>query len=168
MLGLALPERLEPVLDKTAVVEALRLALREELDAIERVAAMARDEVSSEETKSEGKYDTRATEASYLARGQAWRVASMRKLRAWFDVFDTELSREEVGLGSLVRVAGHREGWFFLAPSGGPQVTVAGKLVRVISPSSPLGKAMQELEADDAFEVQSPQGVVEYEILRVL
>lgn len=146
---------------------ALRALLTRELEAVERVAAMARDEASGEQSKAEGKYDTRATEASYLARGQAWRVAGLRRLRAWFEVFDARGASEAVGLGSLVHLDGHRQGWVLLAPEGGPRVTVAGCPVRVISPSSPLGAALLEAEADDCVEVDSPQGLVEYEILSV-
>ena len=65
-------------MNKVAAIEAFRASLSTELDAVERVAAMARDEASSAETKQEGKYDTRATEASYLARGQAERIVALR------------------------------------------------------------------------------------------
>lgn len=156
-------------MDKATVIEAFRTALAAELDAVERVAAMARDEVSSAETKQEGKYDTRATEASYLARGQAWRVAELRRLKAWFDVFDSARpGRETIGVGSLVQLDGARSGWFLLGPVGGPTAEVDGTVVRLISPKSPLGKAMGGLEAEDWFEVTSPTGVVEYEVLGVL
>jgi hypothetical protein len=49
-------------LDKKQVIDALRAVIAESLDAVERVAAMARDEATSAETRSEGKYDTRSTE----------------------------------------------------------------------------------------------------------
>lgn len=160
------PGRGEP-LDKGAVVEALRHRLAQELEAVERVAAMARDEVASEQAKSEGKYDTRATEASYLARGQAFRVAGLRRLRAWFEVFDPGERASSVRLGSLVHLGGHREAWVFVAPEGGPRITVSGRAVRVISPRSPLGQALLEAEREDLVEVDSPQGLVEYEILSV-
>lgn len=154
---------------KEAVVEALRATLAARLDAVERVAAMARDEVASEETKQEGKYDTRATEASYLARGQAWRVAELRRLVAWCTVFDARQPQHKaVGVGSLVRIAGRRAGWVFVAPIGGPQVDVRGETVRVISLDSPLGAAMLELEEEEAFEVDSPQGLLEYEVRAIL
>ena len=153
------------------MIEALRASLAVELLAVERVAAMARDEATGEETKSEGKYDTRATEASYLARGQAWRVAELRRLVAWFEVLDAEESSQTVRLGSLVQVGGHRSGWLFLAPVGGLAVDVEGEgttvRVRVISPDSPLGAALVDLEAGDGFEVESPQGPVEYEVIEV-
>ena len=156
-------------MDKSAAVEAIRSTLSVELEAIERVAAMARDEVSSDETKQEGKYDTRATEASYLARGQAWRVAELRRLKAWFDVLDpTRPPAPRIGPGSLVQLEGARPGWVFVAPVGGPRAEVEGAEVRLISPKAPLGVAMDGCETGDFFEVHTPTGTVEYEILVVL
>lgn len=156
-------------MDKSEVVEAFRATLAGELAAVERVAAMARDEVSSDETKQEGKYDTRATEASYLARGQAWRVAELRRLKAWFDVLDvTRTGSETIGMASLVHLDGSRPGWVFVSPVGGPQTTVGETPVRLISPKSPLGTAMADCEDGDFFEVVSPRGRVEYEVLAVL
>jgi transcription elongation GreA/GreB family factor len=160
---------MERKMDKNTVVEAFRTVLTEELSAVERVAAMARDEVSSEETRQEGKYDTRATEASYLARGQAWRVAELRRLKAWFDVFDAgKPGSESIGVGSLVQLDGPRSGWVFVAPIGGPKAEVDGVSIRLISLRSPLGAAMVDFEADDVFEVHSPSGTVEYEVRAVL
>ena len=69
--------------DKARIVAALLEQVQAELDGMEAVAEAARDEATSSETKAEGKYDTRATEASYLARGQAWRIVSLRKQVAW-------------------------------------------------------------------------------------
>lgn len=151
---------------RVAVVAALRESLREELAAVESVAAMARDEVSSEETRSEGKYDTRATEASYLARGQAWRVAALRRQLAWAEVFDPErpLSPPVVQVGALVQLLGEREEWVFVAPVGGANLDVGGVTVKVISPASPLGQAISELEAGEAAEVDTPRGLVELEV----
>lgn len=156
-------------MDKRAVVDAVRRSLADELAAVERVAAMARDEVASAETKQEGKYDTRATEASYLARGQAWRVAELRRLSAWFAVFDVDRHAiERVGVGSLVQLEGTRTVWVFVSPVGGPKVSVDGEEVRLISPRSPLGAAMADTEEGDCFEVKSPRGPVDYEVLAVL
>jgi transcription elongation GreA/GreB family factor len=154
---------------KNAAREALRDAVQVELDAVERVAAMARDEVSSAETRQEGKYDTRATEASYLARGQAWRVAALRRLRAWFDLPVPPPEHEGVvDVGSLVALArGERRSLVLLLPSGGATTELDGQPLLGISPRSPLGAAMMGLEADDAFEVRTPGGVQSWEILAV-
>lgn len=156
-----------PIPDKQAVVEALARALQEELAAVERVAAMARDEASSGETRSEGKYDTRATEASYLARGQAWRVVELRRLAAWFARLDPTRQCTQAEAGALVLLGGHRRTLALIAPVGGPTAAVEGWRVGTLSLRSPLGQALEDLEADDAFEVDTPAGLVEYEILAV-
>ncbi len=155
--------------DKPAIVAALRAALSDELGALERVAAMSRDEAGSEETKSEGKYDTRATEASYLARGLAMRIAELRQIVAWFEVFDAERPMDPpvAQTGALLRLEGAPDELLFLAPVGGGRVSVAGLTVKIISPSSPLGAALAELEAGDAAEVETPRGQVTREILEI-
>lgn len=151
---------------KEAVVAALRAALAAELSAVEAVAAMARDEVGSAETRQEGKYDTRSTEASYLARGQAWRIDELQRLRAWFERFEpTPMSSVQVG--ALISLDGPRRDLVFVAPVGGARAEVDGHIVRVISPSSPLGRAAAELKAGDAFDVDTPRGLVEWEIVSV-
>lgn len=152
---------------KTDVIAVLRKTLAEELEAIERVAAMARDETTSEETRQEGKYDTRAIESSYLARGQAERIVGLRRLSTWFASFQTRPA-EVVQIGALVALDGHRPLTVFIAPVGGPRVQVGGQTVQVISLTSPLGQAMDDLEIEDGFEVDSPTGILEYEIIEIL
>jgi hypothetical protein len=153
-------------MDKLAAVSALRAALTEQLAAVERVAASARDEASGAESKQEGKYDTRATEASYLARGQAVRVVALRGLVAWFQALDPSRSLDRVGLSSLVEL--DQVGWVFVAPTGGLRVDVDGVPVRLVSPDAPLGAALIGLEEGDGAEVASPRGLVETEVVTVL
>ncbi len=156
-------------LDKGEVVRQLRASLEAELAGLESVAASTRDEVTSDQTRQEGRYDTRATEASYLARGQARRIGELRRLLAWFDTFDParRLEAPVVQVGTMVALEGERRELVFVAPSGGARVEVGGRRVRVISPVSPLGQAMAELEPGDGFEVDSPRGVLDYEVLAV-
>ena len=52
----------------------------------------------------------------------------------------------------------------YIAPVGGGKATVGETTVRTISPSSPLGEAMVELEVGDAFEVDSPRGLLAFEV----
>lgn len=148
---------------KAELIAAVLASLEAELAAIERVAAMARDEATSEETRSEGKYDTRATEASYLARGQARRIADLRALCEWFRQL-TPHRTESVALGSLVELAGPRPGMVLLAPTGGPTIEMGGWPVRVISPDSPLGQAIWEAEEGDSVELEGPQGIAIYRV----
>lgn len=151
---------------KTDARSALLHAIQAELDVVERVAAMARDEASSGESRQEGKYDTRATEASYLARGQAQRVTALRRLRAWLSMpSDPSDHAGVIRVGSLVSLrSADRHCLAFLLPSGGARAELGGVSVLGISPRAPLGAAMLGLETDDAFEVRTPGGVQHWEI----
>lgn len=151
---------------KDRVIQALRDKLASELQAVESVAAATRSEVGSDETRQEGKYDTRATEASYLARGQAWRIAELRQLVAWFGAVEAR-PMDVARVGALVEIEGPRTELLFIAPVGGAKVQVDGRTVRVISTASPLGSALAELEEGDGFEVATPRGTVDYEVLSV-
>ena len=153
---------------RTAVA-AILSNLTEELEALESIAAATRDEATSSETRAEGQYDTRATEASYLARGQAMRIVELRRLTAWLEMLDPDrvLTEPVVQVGALVEIAGARRELLFLAPIGGAKAEVDGQRIRVISPASPLGAAMAELEVGDAFEIDSPRGMLEYEITAI-
>lgn len=153
--------------DKVQVLAALQEALTRELEALDSVAAQARDEVTSAETKQEGQYDTRATEASYLARGQAARIAEIRRMAAWADVFDASapLRPPVVQVGAIVALEGERTEIVFIAPAGGHRLQVGTFAVNVISPSSPLGAALADLEEGDACEVDTPRGILDYEVV---
>ena len=155
--------------DKAQVIAAIVTKLRESLDAVERIAQMARDETTGGESKAEGKYDTRSTEASYLARGQAWRVAELRQLFAWFSNLDTQNppTASRAQNGALVQLEGEQRETLFLAPAGGTQVVVGGQTIRVISPKSPLGEAMADAETGDVFEVNTPRGPLTYEVVSI-
>ena len=151
---------------KVDAVRALRAAIDGELQSIESTAAMARDEATNTETKAEGKYDTRATEASYLARGQAWRIAELRKLSAWLatEQATAPLTHPVVQVGALVEVNGARSEWVYIGPVGGGKATIGRHVIRLISLASPLGAAMEDLEVGDAFDVETPRGQRSYEI----
>ena len=150
---------------KHEVISAIMAAISSELNAAERMAEEARDEATHGDTKAEGKYDTRATEASYLARGQAQRILNLRELKAWYERFSPDQQASEIRIGALVLVENETQEWLFLAPAGGGKITVAGIQVLVVSPTSPMGRGMVDIEVGDTFEVDTPRGFVDYEVI---
>lgn len=155
--------------NKVEIINALRAGLADELASLERVAAMSREDAVSEESKSENEYDTRSTEASYLARGLGRRIKELRQVVAWFEVFDARkpLVPLVVQTGALVQLDGASEELLFLAPVGGGRYKAGPWTVQIVSPSSPLGEALCELAAGDEAEFDTPRGLVTREILSV-
>lgn len=144
------------------VVQGLRALVRDTLATSLAIAAAARDEAAHAESKAENKYDTRATEASYLAAGQAVRVASLQRLAAFFDQLGADVLVDDAvaGLGALVGVE-DAEGavlWCFLAPDGGGiTVAVEGVDVRIVTRDSPLGAALVGAAVGDGVEITQPR-----------
>jgi hypothetical protein len=109
----------------------------------------------------EGKYDTRSTEASYLARGLAFRIADLRPVVAWFQLFDASWRSAVVQAGALIQLD---DDLLFMAPVGGGRVRVGDRTVTIISPASPLGEALAGLEPGDVAEIDSPRGILSREV----
>lgn len=126
---------------------------------MQRMASLASAEATHTESKAENKYDTRGLEASYLAAGQARRVVELRRIAAFFDRLVVKPVDGPAGVGSLIET--EEDGvtrWLFLAPEGGgTHVDVGGVAVRLVTPSSPLGRELVGAESGDEIEVEMPR-----------
>ncbi|HYO93613.1 MAG TPA: hypothetical protein VER33_03830 [Polyangiaceae bacterium] len=129
---------------KQVLRKELSTLLAADLQTIERAHQTTHRGATHEEAKPENDKDTRALEQSYLARGQAQRVIELR--RALLEVDAMELapleSNAAVVQGALVHVDDEQQSqWLFLAPHGGGSLLAQGR-VRVVTPQSPLGRAL--------------------------
>lgn len=157
---------------KDAVFAALDGALAEQIEDAKRRAKAAADAATHEESRSEDKHDMRSTEESYLARGQAQRVADLEVDRATLRslVKLDFASGRPIAASALVALEDEDGGELavLLAPAaGGQTVAVDGVRVRVVTPSAPLATALLGKEEGDAVEVHAGRRVVEYEITEV-
>src|SRR5687767_13028441 len=91
-------------MDKPLLRQAIVSRLTDELDTLTRAALMARDEATNEESKAEGKYDTRGQEAAYLAEGQARLALELQETIAAYQMLTLpEFSaRDAIDLGAIV------------------------------------------------------------------
>ena len=138
--------------DKASLKEQLLVALRADLTVLEKAQAAAREGATHEEAKPENDKDTRALEASYLARGQAQRVRELQDgIR---DVEATALrdfKEAPVALGALVIVLQDGESRSFFVAACGGGLMLDG--VNVVTPKSPLGRALLGAREGDEREV---------------
>lgn len=168
-------------LDKRELMEQLaerlqhsdRLALRAQADAREAARSLA--------TESEKKEDGRAAiEYGSLATGQAARARRMHEelgvLSAFRDAEPPRFRRgDPVALGAIVDVrteddSGYEERTFFLLPVGaGTELTGPGGdgFLSVITPASPVGRALLGRRAGDSVEVTFGGEVREWTVLEV-
>jgi transcription elongation GreA/GreB family factor len=146
-----------PDLDKQALHEALKAQLEAELLRAQKRARDAADGATHEENRAEGDKDMRATEASYVARGQAGRATEMED--ALLRVAAMELLELKPGarivLSALIELEhdGKRLSYFLVPAAGGERVDMSGVEVQTLTPQSPLGRALIGLTEGDEAEL---------------
>jgi len=157
-------------LDKERVRDALAARLAEQHGALAESQRGAQAGATHEEARPEHAKDTRAAEASYLARGLARRVAELRD--AMTAVASLELTAfgpgDPVALAALVALEDEAGAprLVFLAPAGGGEMlAIEGVRVQVLTPASPLGRSLIGRTLGDEIRVELPGGAQELELV---
>lgn len=153
------------VVDKSALRAELLAALTGALATARAAHAAAVEGATHSEARAENDKDTRGLEQSYLARGQAQRVAELDAGVA--DVTAMTIrpfsANDPIAVGAVVTVDhGHR---YFVAPAGGG--TVVGDGIQVITPVSPIGRALAGKRVGADVEVRIGGKTREFEIVAV-
>ncbi|MEY2937224.1 MAG: hypothetical protein RL033_7973, partial [Pseudomonadota bacterium] len=122
-----------------------------------------------EEARAEGDKDTRATEASYVARGLAERALRLEqglKQLSHLPLLDCQRAGA-IQASALIELEheGQRALYFLLPAAGGEHLTLGEQSIQTLTPTSPLGRALLGLSVGDEAEVESPQGPRFYEII---
>jgi transcription elongation GreA/GreB family factor len=146
---------------KEQLLEAIITALTADLAVLTFAARAAHEAATHEECMPDNEYDTTALEASYIAQGQANRAQEIRAALESYrtltlTAFDDDTPIRLTALVTLEDDEGARRR-FFLGPQGGGLKIKAGDTeIMVITPASPLGRALlgrmtgDEVQAGDA------------------
>lgn len=145
------------ILIVNTIISALVDKRQQAINAANQAHAAAVDDQSVAETQ----YDTLAIEASYLAEGQSKRVNEYQQAIDAFTQLKlaltlTNINNRSINLGTLVQlsVVTKPNDWFFIGPAaGGFQTQIAEQHITVITPDSPMGKALVGKQQDDDIEV---------------
>ena len=146
--------------DKTALKAELIESVTAALETARAAHAAALEGATHSEARAENDKDTRGLEQSYLARGQAQRVAELEAGRAATVALALRdfVAHDPVALGAIVTVDedGARHD-VFIAPYGGG--TVLGEGIQVVTPASPYGGALLGRRVDDEIDARLPNRV---------
>lgn len=152
-------------MDKTFLVEQLAERLRESVHVARQAEKAAMVEAREGATAAEKREDARVSqENSSLARGQGQRADKLvAELKALMEFRPARLSpKAPITVGAIVEVEDEALGrTFFLAPAGaGVELSGPGGdgFLSVVTPASPIGKAVLGRRVGDSVEV-TVQGV---------
>ena len=145
--------------EKAVIAEKIMAALHRELDGFIAAAKAAQAAATDPDSKAENKYDTRNLEASYLARGVAFRVVESEvALSEWGAMPPLDFSdRRPIGAGALVVLENEqgRAGYFIGPGGGGITVEHDGMDITAITAVSPLGRQLHGRKEGDTFLLDS-------------
>lgn len=157
--------------DKKRVHTLALEALQRDVDAAVAKAEDARRDATHAEAKQENDKDTRAIEQGYLARGIAARAEELLEQLTKLRFVDLRDQRERaIGPGALILLVddSDTERVVFLVPAaGGLKVDVDGTQVALLTPASPVGRALAGKEEGDEIEVRIGRETRVYEIAEV-
>ena len=149
-------------MNKQLVCDAIIQALQQDLIQIHQALQDSHAVSTDEANIPENKYDTLALEASYLEQGQARHAAELEDSIAAFSA----MQLQAFGPGSCILLSAlfslipendseNSTQLFFFGPAaGGYSVTHEGQSITVITPGSPIGKAVLTRKAGDAVEFE--------------
>lgn len=158
-------------MDKQAILKKIQARIAEEAENLTKGALNAHRYATHEESKAEGKYDTRGLEASYLAEGQAKLAAESNLAVSLYHslVLKEFTAGAAIALTALIELEcdGNKQ-YYFLGPkNGGVTIDYEGCNITLITPTSPLGQLLIGRQEGDYFEVRTERAIREYEIIAV-
>lgn len=159
-------------MDKSKILDELIKKTKSELILVKASYESTKSLVQKGDLKSDGKYDTRATEANYLADGQRQRISDLeQEVILLEEIPRHDFSEdEEIGIGSLVDIElnGNCRKYYLSPTAGGTMIPIDGETVMVISVFSPIGSEAIGNKVGDTFEVEIKENFREYTIISAI
>ncbi|OIP98937.1 MAG: transcription elongation factor GreAB [Zetaproteobacteria bacterium CG2_30_46_52] len=149
--------------------DSIQAKLSQDIIVAAEAVKIARDTATHKDCLGSSKYETMGTEASYLAQGQGVRLLELERALAYFKQLAL-IANKSASLGAIVCLEseeGIQQTFCLAADSGGLQVVFAQQTITVITPQSPMGRAMFGKAAGDSFTLTIAGKTLSYELLMV-
>lgn len=148
------------VATKNHVISIVLASLKKSYSTLKKATAESDANSSSDESKSESKYDTRGVEASYLAEGQREVLNKQEIDLNKLEHLQGTDEPDRVLLGSLVVLAHDQgeENYLVLPAGAGIEVEYEGQNYTVITPASPIGENILGVELGSNVEIPQLSG----------
>ena len=145
-------------MDKQDIFQQVLTRLQDQCSTMQQAAQSSHDAATGSESKSEGKYDTRGLEASYLASAQAEQYENLKQaihnLNGFIVSNGGEISHVQPGNIVEVESGGYIQHYFLLPSGGGVPLDYEGQDIITVTPDTPVYKAILGCNKGDLVEEQ--------------
>ena len=158
--------------DKEALRRELRAAIARDHEKLVAAQELTSSGIVHPDARSEGSKDMRATEASYIARGQAQRAEALARDLALVDAMPLRRFGEgdAIALSAWVTLAdddGHEQELFVAPAGGGIELVLADRVIRTVTPAAPIGRALIGARLGDEVEVPRGEEMMRYAVVAI-
>ncbi len=148
---------------KRALVAELVALLRADKETMDRAARAAHEAATHEESRPENDKDTRGLEAAYLAGAQAGRVRDLELAAKMLEGLPLRVlgAEDPISASAVVTLEdeeGGRAAYFFLPHGGGARLQHGETALVVVTPQSPLGRALLGKAQGDSIPAPGKRG----------
>jgi len=144
-------------INKHEVLSLIISKLEADISISEQAVQMARDTATHKDCLGSSKYETMGLEASYLAQGQGTRLLELERSLAHFKQLKLNTpTTAYIQLSSLFTLEnedGKQQTLWMAADAGGLIIMHQEQAITVITPKSPLGKALLGKAEGEDFEL---------------
>lgn len=159
-------------MSKNELLEKIIATLEADLTTLTEAARTAHTAATHEECIPDNKYDTTALEASYVAQGQANRAQEIRQSLEIYRqlkirTFDENSAIRLTALVTLEAEGGHLRKVFLGPGAGGLKLLINNQEAIVITPDSPLGRALIGKHCDEEVAVGTGRESNSYTITEI-
>jgi len=157
------------MIDKNILIEKILLLLETNFSELSKAVIKALEYAHSDELEQESKYDTRKTEANYLALAQKVRLEQLKQ--EILSIKNLKLTKQykHIQIGALFSLKlRHIVKYYFISPTKGiGKILIDKTEVNILSINSPISIEAIDLAQGDEFEVELPSGSLLYEVINI-
>lgn len=158
--------------DKPQILALVLQQLAKELTNCIEAANNAHLAAVDDQSVAETQYDTLAIESAYLAEGQSRRLIELKKTIEQLTNFSFPVVNNEqpIKLGALIQFEDSPQNhWLLMSPTaGGYKVMLAESTITLVTPQSPLGKAILNKYLDDDVQYQAGKNFIKKTIVELI
>jgi len=156
-------------INKTNVLTLIVAQLEADIKVSKQAVKVARDTATHKDCLGSSKYETMGTEASYLAKGQGERLLELQRALAYFQQVSVKTVNviQPLSLICLEDENSKFQTLMLAADAGGLKVLHDEVFITVITPLSPLGRALLGKEEGDVIDLNIAGKNHSYEVLSV-
>jgi len=157
-------------INKADILVLIIKQLKSDITISAQAVEMARNTATHKDCLGSSKYETMGLEASYLAQGQGTRLLELERSLAYFKQLTLQ-PLKNIELGAYITLAdeGNKQTYLWIAAdAGGLKINYHQEIITVITPKSPLGKAMLGKTMGDDFSLKIMGKEKYFDVLSIL